>query len=421
VIDQWEALARPDAFIRFYVGLSTTRSSFFDRIPEGLQVVTTYGIAIYTTKDVPNPKIKIFQQGFGTARPGAVLNFSFYIRLDQFDKVKWPLKSVLFWYAVVAIAAVAVRFIWFGRRRAHLKVPYREIWRITPQFIPTLLVSAFGFSIAIAGVIMLFVTKRKTPVGAVVWISGIVGSIPAVLCLSFVIGALQLELTEGTLRVPGIVYYLVVLFPQRLFAMMFRSLRGYPFFHCLVYDSLFVATIVLVSKTVKKFHRRHRNPVEVSFGDPLVKLRPLTCGHIFWEIVYILITAWIVTSATRPMVSVLYDDRAVPYRVFRLVGFFYAGLAALGGVLRTKSRTLKRRRHWTRDHLLIHFPIALAFALSLVFDTLHEFEKLEFQVFVGMLAILIPAFFAIWAYGTFFSFAAAFITVFFAFSQEKVS
>jgi hypothetical protein len=161
--------------------------------------------------------------------------------------------------------------------------------------------------------------------------------------------------------------------------------------------------------------------MEVSFGEPLVKLKPLTFNSIFWNTIYVGTTIIFVIMVSELLVFVLCDDRTLPYRTFKLAGLVYVGLATIGGVMRTKSRTVKKRRYWTHDHLLIPFLIALMFALSLVRHTLAKFEKLEFQGFVGMLAILIPAFFASWASVTFFSFAASFVTVFFAFSQEKVN
>jgi hypothetical protein len=426
IIWTYERLSKPRAFLRFYVGLSTARSVLFREGIEGIEIATQFAIVIDSGKDSANPHVRIEAQRFAVAKSNQILNFSFYVRPQEFDRMgKIVVKHPIFWYILSCIFVVglllALVFIWRHRRATKLTVPYSEIWRLTPELSRTIAVSSFGCSVAISAVIVFVLVKRRQSIGSVLWVSGIAGWLIAALVIQWINGTVGLSGTIGEVRLPGFLYYFLIIFPQRVFALSFPSLRGYPLGHVLPCDGLFLGIVYVFSFVILKRGKFVSPVVEANSGPSPVLLKPLRVGDVVWDVVYVF-AAWVLcSSATDDVLDVLFDDRSVPYRLFKLVTLFYAGIAVLRGVLRTRARTTRRTRHWTRDHALIHIPVAVGVVGSLVAQAFQRIGKPKIQVIAAVVSLLPATFAIVLSIGTLCSFAASFITVILAFRPEKIS
>jgi hypothetical protein len=115
------------------------------------------------------------------------------------------------------------------------------------------------------------------------------------------------------------------------------------------------------------------------------------------------------------------DAKLIPDRLFRLATAFYAAIAALRGVLRTRDRTTRRTRHSSREHVLVHVPVALGVAADLLAQTLRRLPEADVQVLAAVGALVTAAFGILLEIGTLCSFAASFMTFLLAFVPQKIS
>jgi hypothetical protein len=426
IAEMFDSLSQPQAFLRFYVGLTTARGRLFDRRGDGLQIGTVFEIAIHTGKDSANPKVRIEVERYLEVEIGRVLNFSFVVRLEEFDRYPKPaMKHPIFWVIgggifVVGLVISGV-FIWNRRRETRPVVPYGEIWRVTPELGSTKKIASFGCSTLISAVIALILVKRRRSIESVVWVSGIAGWVLTGFLIGFINRTSGLRGNVEEVRFPGFVYYFLFIFPHRVFAFSFDSLRGYPVLYVLFWDGLFLGFVYVFSFVLFKRGRFSWTTVESQSGPPAVLLKPLKWGTIVWDIVYVLVAWGLCSSVTEDVLEVVFDDRGIPYRLYKLATFFYIAMATLRGVNSARRRTTRRTRHWTRDHVLVHAPVAVAIAGGLLVQTFQKFPDPEWQVLAAVISLVPAAFGIVLSVGTLCSFTASFLTVVLAFAQPKIS
>jgi hypothetical protein len=237
---------------------------------------------------------------------------------------------------------------------------------------------------------------------------------------------LSMRLDDRTLIGPALVYYVCVWAPLNFFTVLFGffgAFRGYRIRHLVVSEPILLLLIAEIARGFGNSARYFRvlYVVEAQTGPSNFPLRPIGFLMSAFDVVCILASVIVIVPICDHLIDVLCDDAPIDIGLCMAVVFEYGAAAALAGLLRTVYRLGRLTVHWAEGHETVHTSVAIGVAVYVAARAVMKFNWLELQVIAAFAVVGWGIAGAAMTIGVFFSYVWSFVTVMFAFAQEKTS
>jgi hypothetical protein len=360
----------------------------------------------------------------------ATLDFSFSVEFEDLptadDRPNNFLRAVITLLLFVVSLTISVVFVFTNRANPTWIVPYREVWRLPNSFPNLLLFAGSGLLFIAVGIAISLICPGQYAMSSFIGKTAALVMVAPVQLMALIATTLSIRLDDRTLIGPALLYYACVCGPLNFFTVLFGffgAFRGYRIRHLVLSEPILLLLIAEIARGFGNSARYFRvlYVIEAHTGPSNFPLRPIGFLMSVFDVVCIIASVIVIAPICDHLIEVLCDDALIDIGLCMAVVFEYGAAAALAGLLRTVYRLGRLTVHWAEHHVTVHTSVAIGVAAYVAVRAVMRFSLPEFQVIAAFAVAGWGIAGASMTIGAFFSYVWSFVTVLFAFAQEKTS